>query len=206
MKKILALILVIGCIFAFASCNLISSIVPGGSSEPAKETVKDIQKAIDESAPRGASVTVTLKSDLGDLNGSYNVSYNDDGSATVNYSYERFNEFTLDSVKNDFKSTYTGTVTVSADGQLSEEIGGVASVEAVSFDIELDEKYFKSVTVSSSVLKGVVKAENTYEVLGVDIAYDVELVIFTGSGRVTSIVISYESESGPIEITSVYRY
>lgn len=202
MKKILALILVLGCIFAFASCNLF----PGTDAETPKETVADIQKAIDESAPLGASVTVILESTIGDLNGSYNIAYNNDGTATVNYSYERFNEFTLDSVKDEFKSTVSGVVTVSADGQLSEEIGGVASVEAVSFDIALKEEYFVTVDVSSSVLRGTIKSENTYDVLGVDILYDVDLVIFTGSGRVTSVVISYVSDAGPVEITSVYRY
>lgn len=202
MKKIIALILVLGCIFAFASCNLF----PGTDAETPKETVADIQKAIDESAPLGASVTVLLESTIGDLNGSYNIAYNNDGTATVNYSYERFNEFTLDSVKDEFKSTVSGVVTVSADGQLSEEIGGVASVEAVSFDIALKEEYFVTVDVSSSVLRGTIKSENTYDVLGVDILYDVDLVIFTGSGRVTSVVISYESEAGPIEITAVYSY
>lgn len=202
MKKILALILVLGCIFAFASCNLF----PGTDAETPKETVADIQKAIDESAPLGASVTVLLESTIGDLNGSYNIAYNNDGTATVNYSYERFNEFTLDSVKEEFKSTVSGVVTVSADGQLSEEIGGVASVEAVSFDIALKEEYFVTVDVSSSVLRGTIKSENTYDVLGVDILYDVDLVIFTGSGRVTSVVISYVSDAGPVEITSVYRY
>ena len=202
MKKILALILVLGCIFAFASCNLF----PGTDAETPKETVADIQKAIDESAPLGASVTVLLESTIGDLNGSYNIAYNNDGTATVNYSYERFNEFTLDSVKDEFKSTVNGVVTVSADGQLSEEIGGVASVEAVSFDIALKEEYFVTVDVSSSVLRGTIKSENTYDVLGVDILYDVDLVIFTGSGRVTSVVISYVSDAGPVEITSVYRY
>lgn len=202
MKKILALILVLGCIFAFASCNL----SPGTDAETPKETVADIQKAIDESAPLGASVTVLLESTIGDLNGSYNIAYNNDGTATVNYSYERFNEFTLDSVKDEFKSTVSGVVTVSADGQLSEDIGGVASVEAVSFDIALKEEYFVTVDVSSSVLRGTIKSENTYDVLGVDILYDVDLVIFTGSGRVTSVVISYVSDAGPVEITSVYRY
>ena len=202
MKKIIALILVLGCIFAFASCNLF----PGTDAETPKETVADIQKAIDESAPLGASVTVLLESTIGDLNGSYNIAYNNDGTATVNYSYERFNEFTLDSVKDEFKSTVSGVVTVSADGQLSEEIGGVASVEAVSFDIALKEEYFVTVDVSSSVLRGTIKSENTYDVLGVDILYDVDLVIFTGSGRVTSVVISYVSDAGPVEITSVYRY
>ena len=201
MKKILALILIVGCIFAFASCDLLS----GKDNTPTAD-VSSVQKAIDESAPVSAKITVVLNSQLGDLNGEYNVSFNDDGSATVNYSYELFNEFNVDSIEQGFKSTYTGVVTVSADGELSEEIGGFASAEAVSFDIALDESLFETVSVESSVLRGTVKADNTYDVLGVALDYDAELVILTGSGRVTSIVINYVAESGPVEITATYRY
>ena len=203
MKKILALILAFGCIFAFASCAILGL---GGQTPAEQETVATIQKAIDESAPVSASVDVKFESLLGELNGSYDVTYNNDGSATVVYSYERFNEFTLDSVQDEFKSVINGTVTVSADGELSDEIGGVASVEAVTFDIDLKDEYFTSVSVSNSVLRGTIKSENTFDALGVDIMYDVDLTIFTGSGRVTSIVIAYESENGPIEISSLYRY
>ena len=204
MKKILALILAFGCIFAFASCGILGLGTDQTPTE--KETVANIQKAIDESAPVSASITVKFESLIGELNGSYDVSYNNDGSATVDYSYERFNEFTLDSVQDEFKSVVSGNVTVSADGVLSEEIGGVASVEAVTFDIELKEEYFTSVSVANSVLRGTIKSENTFDALGVDIMYDVDLVVFTGNGRVTSIVISYESENGPIEISAMYRY
>ena len=202
MKKILALILIVGCIFAFASCGLLG----GGKDETPPADVSSIQQAIDASAPVSAKITVELNAVLGDLNGEYNVDFNSDGSATVNYSYELFNEFNVDSVELGPKSTYTGVVTVSADGQLSEEIGGVAAAEAVSFDIALDEALFETVTVESSVLRGTVKADNTYDILGVALDYDVELVILTGNGRVTSIIINYVAESGPIEITATYHY
>lgn len=201
MKKILALILIVGCIFAFASCDIF-----GGKDEKPPVDISTIQKAIDESAPSSAKITVKLNSVLGDLNGEYNVVFNDDGSANVMYSYELFNEFNADSIELGPKSTYTGAVTISANGELSEEIGGVASAEAVSFDIALDDALFETVSVESSVLKGTIKADNTYDVLGVALDYDAELVILTGNGRVTSIVINYVAESGPIEITATYHY
>ena len=62
MKKILALILIVGCIFAFASCNLLS----GKDNTPTAD-VSSVQKAIDESAPVSAKITVVLNSQLGDL-------------------------------------------------------------------------------------------------------------------------------------------
>ena len=211
MKKILITILAFCCIFALASCDMINGVVngavnSGNSNNQSTETVANIQQAINDSAPTAASVEVTFKANLGDLKGSYNVTYNDDGSATVGYSYEYFKEISEDSVPGEFKGEKKGTVTVSADGVLSNEIGGVASVEAVTFDITLKEEYFKSVNVASSILRGTVNAANTYDVLGVDIPYDVDLVIFTGSGRVTYITISYQSDLGPIEIKSTYRY
>lgn len=208
MKKIIALILVIGCVFAFASCNLIFGNNDGGNghANDNKGTVADVQSAIDASAPAKATIKVKLESALGDLNGSYNVTYNEDGSATVNYSYEVFNAFGEDATKNGEKSTYSDTVTVSASGELNKPIYGASAVEAVSFDINLDESKLSSASVVASVLTAKVEAANTAAVLGVAISSDADLCITTGAGRVTSVVITYTTESGPVTITATYNY
>lgn len=207
MKKILALVLVIGCIFAFASCNLIApnDTVPT-DNEGKEQTLENIQKCIDESAPLSASISVVLKSDIGTLNGSYDVVYNLDGSATVDYSYELFNTFDGDGTAFEPKSTHTGLVTVSADGKLDGELNGVASVEAVSFDIKLDSKMLSSCEIAAGILEAEVEAAKTYDVIGIDIPYDISLNVTTANGRVTSVVIAYETISGPIEIVATYNY
>lgn len=211
MKKILALILVFGCIFAFASC--VNPNANGGNTnenptdnEGKEQTLEAIQTAVNDSAPINADIEVKFESEIGDLNGSYNVTYNDDGSATVDYSYELFNKYDENAERDSETTTYTGVVAVLADGEVVGNIGGVASVEAVSFDISLDEEYLDDCKIEAGVLEANVKSENSFDVLGVDIPYDSKLTVTTSGGNVTSVVIAYEAEYGFIEIVAVYHY
>lgn len=203
MKKILAIILVIGCVLSFAACNLFKK--DSGRTDDASD-IPAIQAKIDASAPISAEINVVLKSSLGNLNGVYNVTYNEDGSAFVSYSYEQFNKFEEGSSTTELKSTVTGNTTVSADGKVADSIGGVASVEAVSFDIKLDENKLESVKIDAGALSAKIKAADTEAVLGVALAYDVDIIITTGSNGVTAIAISYTTTSGPVEINASYSY
>lgn len=211
MKKIIALILIVGCIFALASCKP-SDKGDGnndgnqGNNNVDKTGVAAIQKSIDDSAPKSADISVEFESTLGTLNGKYDVTYNADGSATVDYSYELFNTFDENAVRDEIKSTHTGVATVTSSGEVSGDLGGVASVEAVTFDINLDSSKLTTGEVSASVLKAKVAAANTADVLGVSIGYDVDLTITTGAGRVTYIIINYTTNMGPVEITAIYHY
>lgn len=203
MKKILAIILVIGCVLSFAACNLFKK--DNERTDDASD-IPAIQAKIDASAPISAEISVVLKSSLGNLNGVYNVTYNEDGSAFVSYSYEQFNKFEEGSSTTELKSTVTGNTTVSADGKVADSIGGVASVEAVSFDIKLDENKLESVKIDAGALSAKIKAADTEAVLGVALAYDVDIIITTGSNGVTAIAISYTTTSGPVEINASYSY
>ena len=203
MKKIIAFLLVMCCVLALAAC--------GGGKDPTDEVgvdnsqaISDIQSAFDASAPDVADITVVLKSSLGDLNGSYNIVYNEDGTATVTYSYEKFNSF--EDGADEVKSTFSGTTTVAADGTVTDSLGGTASVEAITFDIQLDESKLSSVVAGAGALNAKVKAADTKAILGVEIGYDVDLVISSGKLGVTSVAISYNSASGPVEIIAVYTY
>ena len=201
MKKIIALMLVLGCIFAFASCEFLmnSDNTPDDSA-----SIPDIQAKIDASAPAGADITVTFKTALGDLNGSYDVLYNEDGTATGAYSYEKFNTFSEDGASTDLKTTTEGTVTVAADGKVSGDLG-TEGLTAVSFDLKLDENKLSSVVINAGVLNATVKAENTEAVLGVALNYDAQLVVVTGTNGVTSMTVSYTTTLGNVEIVTLYK-
>lgn len=204
MKKIIALMLVMCCVFIFAACDDPNHTTNEGVDN--SKAISDIQSTIDASAPAVADITVTLSSTLGELNGSYNVAYREDGSALVTYSYELFNGFDASSSNTDIKSTYTGTTVVNADGTVVDELGGTAAVEAITFDIQLDESKLGSVVSGAGAISAKVAAADTKAILGVEIGYDVNLVIFTGSIGVTSVAISYTSAAGPVEIVAVYTY
>ena len=209
MKKIIALLLVVGCMLAFASCNLLPGSGDNGDGNDNvvdvdnSEAIAALQAAIDASAPDIADISVVLNSELGKLNGEYDVTYNDDGSATVIYSYELFNK---PGEGDGFKSTYTGETTVSPDGTVADALGGTASVEAVTFDITLDESKLTNVIVSQNSISAKVAKANTLAVLGVALDSDAEFVISVGKNGVASVAISYVSGSGVVDIRSTYTY
>ena len=223
MKKILALILIVSCIFTLCSCGLFkknddnndndngsNNTQTGGDNNSGNETpaidvaaIAAIQAKIDASKPVTADITVTLEAALDDLLSEYNVTYNDDGTATVVYTYEKFNTFDEDS--DEYKSSYSGTVTVGADGAVSGDIG-TASVEALTFDINLDTSKLATAEVVAGVLTATVKAANTASILGVNLGSDASIVVSTNASGVSFIAISYISAAGPVEIIATYTY
>ena len=223
MKKILALILIVSCIFTLCSCGLFkknddnndndngsNNTQTGGDNNSGNETpaidvaaIAAIQAKIDASKPVTADITVTLEAALDDLLSEYNVTYNDDGTATVVYTYEKFNTFDEDS--DEYKSSYSGTVTVGADGTVSGDIG-TASVEALTFDINLGTSKLATAEVVAGVLTATVKAANTASILGVNLGSDASIVVSTNASGVSFIAISYISAAGPVEIIATYTY
>lgn len=206
MKKILALILVVSCVFALGSCKLVKKIFGKDVEDAPTANEADIapfQAKIDASVPETANVTVNFKSTLGTLESAYLVTYNTDGSATVNYTYEKFNQV---GESKDFKTEFVGETTIGANGELTNAPEGIASVEALTFDITLDASKLHYATVTSGILDAVVKAENTLAILGVELGVDAKLVISIGTLGVSSISISYTTEGGTVEIISTYTY
>lgn len=206
MKKIIALILVIGCVLALASCNRNKDDEKEECCSIDTEAVAAVQAKLDASEPCGVLINVTLKNDLGTLNSEYNVLYNEDGTATVAYFYELFNAFDPDNLAAEAKSTHTGTVTVYEDGLLSEEVEGIAFVESVSFNYNLDASKFSYAESVPGTLVFKVPAANTLAVLGVALGADADVAISTGVNGVNTVAISYPTSAGLVEIFASYSY
>lgn len=223
MKKIIALLLIVCCVLSFAACNRNKNKDPEPTPDPIPgppivETPEDeltaeelaaiaaIQAKVDASVPETAKVTVLLEAALDDLKAEYNVTYNLEGTgATVEGWYEKFNTVGGDVFADDYKTTYTVNAVVDADGNVS-GVGGVAFVEAVTFDINLDSEKLSDVEVKSSYIGATVKAADTLAVLGVEIGYDARVIISVSSLGVYSISISYTSAAGNVEISATYTY
>lgn len=206
MKKILALVLVISCVFALGSCKLVKKWFGKDKTDAPVVNAADVtpvQEKLDASVPETAKITVSFKSSLGELESSYDVTYNLDGTATVVYYYEKFNTSTEG---DSFKDEYNGQVLINANGELVGAPAGMTGVEALAFDINLDPTKLYSATVTSGVLHAVVKAENTAAVLGVAIGADVELIVAVGTLGVGSISVSYVTAEGSVEIITTYTY
>lgn len=207
MKKIIALALVLCCVFSLASCKD-KNKDDNNNKVDVSAYISEIQTALDSSAPDVADITVKLSASLGDLNGSYNVTYSEYGAALVVYSYERFNSFEDGAIEDDIKSTYTGTTVIGPDGSVSDGSGIVVTevLGAIHFDYNLDESKLQSVTASAGTLGAKIAAADTEAILGVALDSDADIVITAGSLGVNTISISYNSASGPVEIVAVYTY
>lgn len=205
MKKIIALLLAVSCVFALASCKWFKKDNDDGVSAVDTAAVADVQAKLDAASPETANITVKLESAIDTLEGCYTVTYNmEDGSATVVYTYEKFNE--IGSGKDIKETVGPDTVTVSADGILSKEMNGVGAVEALTFDINLDPTKLISASYNAGMLTAKVKASFTKAVLGVAIASDVDIAIATTALGIASITISYDTSAGPVEIVATYTY
>ncbi len=204
MKRILALSLILICVFAVSSCTLIDSLLPKELEVP--ESIADTQAIIDASKPKSAEVAVAFDSSLGKLEGHYNVTYNDDGTASVKYKYELFETIDINASSTATKSVEEGEVTIAADGTVSGDLGGVASLEALTFHINLGGNKLVDPVLEAGILTAKVAAVNTAEVLGVELGYNADFVIVTGNGRVNSVAIFYATDYGPVEIKAVYSY
>ena len=202
MKKIIALMLVLSCVFALGSCKRKNK---DEAPDIDAEAIATFQAKIDASMPETAIVTVTLKSALETLESEYNVTYNQDGTATVVYTYEKLNEIS-DNASGDYKSVGEGTVTIAADGKIVGSLEGAEALQALTFDLNLDPSKLASGTVSVNILSATVKAENTADVLGVNVGVDANVIVSVGPLGVASVVVSYNTSAGPVEIVSTYTY
>ena len=204
MKKIIALVLAVSCVFALASCKLFKKDNGDNVNPVDTEAVAAVQAKLDASSPETANITVKLDSEIDTLESSYFVTYNiEDGSATVVYTYEKLTEIGAAEIT---ETVGPNTVSVSPDGILSEEIGGTEAVEALTFDINLDPTKLISASYNANVLTAKVKASFTKAVIGVAIASDVDIMIMTTELGIASITISYDTSAGPVEIVATYTY
>ena len=225
MKKIIALMLVICCLLSFAACkknnNKTDEPTPennqpanpddNNTPKPDELTAEElaaiaaIQAKVDASVPETATIDVLLKAALDDLRAEYTVTYNTDGTASVVYSYETFNTVG-DAFADDYKTTHEGSAMINADGAVVGSLGEVSYVEGVAFEIALEATKLANVTVNSNTLSATVKAADTKAVLGVELAYDVKIVVSVSTLGVASVAISYESAAGAVEIVATYTY
>lgn len=202
MKKILVLMLALVMVFAIVSCGD-DTTVPGGDNGGADEVVDftPFKDAVNASVPATATVKVSMENDLGTLNAQYDVVYASDRSAAINYSREVFNEVGADEIK----STITGTVAMSKDGNLSdtEALGGTGALVAAK--ITVDESKMTA-TVNGNILTATISASNTASVLGTAIDADVTLILYIADGTVSSFSLNYTIGANAYSVSCDYTY
>lgn len=187
-KKILAAVLLVVCMvfnaFLVTSCG-------------DKETVGvDVfETAIENTAPTNISGKITLYTGSATLELAYTSVIADDGTFTVNYSYNKLADASSGAAS-DLDIPVEGTVTYDGTKYSDSSIAGKIVAAATQLDLGADMEY--SVSSDGRVLSATVLAEDTEDVFGVDYAADVRFVLTQADERIVSLNLEYTLASGEL--------
>jgi hypothetical protein len=191
MKKIITILLLALLTFSFASC--------GEGDGP---SVDGFVAAVNNANPEAIEITIKSATALGELSGTYTVTYNEDGSFTIDYVYEKFNDI---GEGDDLKSEVTGKVTCDKNGNYSDGgslTGKVALAEGAKINLA---KVKATISADGNSLTATVKAADTKAVLGVELPSDAELVIIKSADAIVSYSIKYSNASGDVTVSCEYK-
>ena len=178
MKKILSILLLLSCVVCVCSCQLLDSI----TGKEDKVSLETFTTAISASNSSNVVVDVVTKTAIGDLKAQYSVCYNADGSATINYSYEKFNEIG-EGNSDETVSKVEGVMYRDESGNYSESTGVDTSKVTAAAAINLDAvKDSVVINAAGDVLTVSVPAAKTAEVFGADFGEEVKLTLTYASG------------------------
>ena len=201
MKKIICALIALCSIFALIACGGNNNNGNGDGTV----SVATFQTAINNTTPAFATVKTSVTTALGTLNAQYEITYRADGSASIDYNYERFNKLG-EGADNEIKSVYTGTINRSADGTLTGDVNDAPNLNNVAAGTAMNLAAIaaENVTISESgdTLTASVAKDSTLNVFGAAYTEDVNLVITIANGKIDSIKITGDTMS----IDCSYKY
>lgn len=199
MKKLIALMLVLVTALAITSCSL---FVKDKGTTDGSATIDDYNNAIKATNPAKFTIRTEYQSTAPEatLTGEYVVTYNVDGTATIEYSYERLAPIGSES----FIEVKTGVAEVNPNGTVKGDIDKMVAA-SVAKQLQLNGKKMEY-TISMGVLNAVIKAEDTKEILGVSLGADASIDMrITGEGKIGSYSINYATPTGMAYIICIYE-
>ena len=171
------------------------------------ELSQPLKDAIVATEPESLEGTVTLDTLAGEMKGEYSATVANDGSVTVNYSFDNFNSVS-EGGAGDVSSKKVGSVTRDADGNYTYTGDRVATAESVAgtvTSLKLDNSKLVNANISGNALSATVKSANTASVLGVALESDATFVLVINDGKVISFALAYEVEGASVEIVCEYK-
>ena len=196
MKKFLVLMLALLTVFSFVSCD-------NDNSEP-ESVFEKFETAIDQTPASKVTVNTKMVSEFGTLNSKISTVFNPDGTATIDYTIQNFNENFDDK---GVVITKSGKVTLDKNGNYSDggEFQGSLGTAVANVNLNLVEEKLGDYKIEGDVLTATVKAADTASVLGTNIAADVALAITVSNNRVISVTMNYELALGAVEVVCSYN-
>ncbi len=204
MKKFIAIFLLAASLLSPGSCADLFSPEEEEPTPPVTgNTIEDFQDAIADNKPVSASITVTDTTALGvTLTSSFNITYADNGDATIEYSIEKLLPIEDGFDPSKVKEAKSGTVTYTASNKSYSDGGALvgSNIAASGISLELDEDLL-DYEISGNTLTAEVLSEDTEDVIGSSVS-DLEMTITIASGKVSTVVISYDL----VSISCSYTY
>lgn len=224
MKKILAILLALTCLLASVSVltacgeevceahvdenkdnkcdNCGADVTPEQPDDPEpQEDKRDaFVSAIGATNPEKVTVTVKTTTKYGELTSTYVTTFAADGSFTVDYTVEKFND-SLEATSTELKIVETGTITCNADGSYSD--GGAfagSNPQATGVKLNIKSDKVTEYNVNGDNFNATVKAADTKDVFGVEYKNDATLVLTKNNGKIVSASVI----SGDVQILCVY--
>ncbi len=203
MKKIIALMLALVCVFALASCGGTPDEIPDA---PDYSNLEPFKTAVTASAPKTAVVEVSMETTISDepMEGTFNISYGAE-NILVEYTYDQFREIDASNPTGEDKVAVTGTATIDKDGNVTDGAVSSTVTAAALAQYNLDGAKM-TYTVQIGVLSATIQAANTESVLGVKIDADVTFTLTVANGKIASVTLNYNTPEGPAIISTTYSY
>ena len=190
MKKILAVVLLLSCLFTVCSCSFIKDKF-GKKSETG---IGAFETAIENSNASNVTVETKVDTDLGTLETTMVVAYKEDGSATITYTYEKFN-LIGEGAENEEKTKKTVTINRAADGTYTGDMPEGVDLTSVTASAAINFESVKdavAINEGNDVLTVLVPAANTAAVFGSEFSKDVNLEISLKDGALYVIDMTFE--------------
>ena len=195
MKKFLCIILLLSCLLGVCSCGTVNKVkdkITGDDGEEEVDAFTKFENAIASGAASAATVEVVTNTALGELKSEYEIFYNEDGSAVINYSYQRFYEIG-EGPEGETVETVSGTVYRDKAGSFSQNTGvDLSAVTAAEkFNIALLKSTAK-INEAGDVLTVTVPKISTLGVLGSEFSSDVVLEMILVGESLASMTLTYQ--------------
>ncbi len=199
--KIFKVILLVICLAL--SMTFITSCGDDGKTE--KGSIDKFNEAIVATNPTSVTGTVEMVADFGTMTMEYAATIAEDGSFTLTYSYDKFNEID-DGAASDIATKVTGTVTY-ANGQYTGDTN-VAKIPANAVASKINVKSDKinaKISNDGKILTATVKEADTKAVLGVNYSADVTMSMTMQNAKIVSLTLTYNYEGANVSVLCNYN-
>ena len=162
-------------------------------NEEQKDPFAVLEDAVKNVNPKAIVLDVVTETELGTLNAKYEIYHNEDGSAVINYSYERFLMIGEDTSDNEIVKTVTGTVARDKDGKYTPDTS--VDLGAIEAALGIDISTLKSAATindAGDMLTVTVSKLDSETVLGTQLNSDASLKITLDGEDLKTIVIKVD--------------